>query len=218
MQRQPRQLPSEKLSNRAASPHGHAQWLLFGNRPIRRGPPASSSAMGQKASMRSTPKNGLLQTIGLRQPEEHFDYITPRTSKLQTPEGRRWARTTKVEERGFGSSERGERVEWAGRVPCPVKSITLLVKTVQRQHKAVLPSKPHRLLSRDLRVGISRTAKHHQRSSRSQNPGQVVAVLGWVGQLVHHDKYLQRETRKHNLFMSLVVDSGSCFVNILMLR
>jgi hypothetical protein len=35
---------------------------------------------------------------------------------------------------------------------------------------------------------------------------------------VHHDKYLQRETRKHNLFMSLVVDSGSCFFNILMLR
>lgn len=67
-------------------------------------------------------------------------------------------------------------------------------------------------------VGIFRTAKQHQRSSRSQNPGQVVAVLGWVGQLVHHDKYLQRETRKHNLFMSLVVDSGSCFFNILMLR
>jgi hypothetical protein len=42
--------------------------------------------MGQKASMRSTPKNGPLQTIRLRQPEEHFDYITPRTSKLQTLE------------------------------------------------------------------------------------------------------------------------------------
>ena len=95
---------------------------------------------------------------------------------------------------------------------CPVKSITLLVKTVQRQHKAILPSKPHRVFSRDLRVGIFGTAKHHQWSSRSQNPGQVVAVLGWVGQLVHHDKYLQRETRKHNLFISLVVDSGSCFL------
>ena len=42
--------------------------------------------MGQKASMRSTPKNGPLQTIRLRQPEEHFDYITTRPSKLQTPE------------------------------------------------------------------------------------------------------------------------------------
>ena len=72
---------------------------------------------GSKASMRSTPKNGLLQAIGLRQPEEHFDYITPRTSKLQTPEGRRWARIKKVEGRGFGRSERGERAERAGRVP-----------------------------------------------------------------------------------------------------
>ena len=94
----------------------------------------------------------------------------------------------------------------------------LLVQPVQRPHTAVLPSKPHCLVSLDLRVGVSRTAKQHQRSSRSQNPGQVVAVLGWVGQIVHHDKYLQRETRKHNLFMSLVVDSGSCFFNILMLR
>ena len=54
--------------------------------PSRGGPPASSSAMGQKASMRSTPKKGPLQTIRLRQPEEHFDYITTRPSKLQTPE------------------------------------------------------------------------------------------------------------------------------------
>ena len=119
---------------------------------------------------------------------------------------------------GLGGQRGVRGLRGLGRFHCPVKSITLLVKTVQRQHKAVLPSKPHRLVSRDLRVGISRTAKHHQRSSRSQNPGQVVAVLGWVGQLVHHDKYLQRETRKHNLFMSLVVDSGSYSFNILMLR
>ena len=197
------------MSNRAASPQSHTQWLLFGNRPIRRGPPASSSAMGSPRA--ALPQKGLLQTIGLRQPEEHFDYITPRTSKLQTPEGRRWARTKKVEGRGFGRAQRGERVEKARRFHCPFKSITLLMKTVQRRRRAVLPSKPHCLVSRDLRVGISGAAQQHQRSSRSQDPGQVVAVLGWVGQLMHHDKYLQRETRNHNLFMSLVVDSGSCF-------
>ena len=72
---------------------------------------------GSKSLHAQHSKANLLHTIGLRQPEEHFDYITPRTSKLQTPEGRRWARIKKVEGRGFGRSEKGERAERAGRVP-----------------------------------------------------------------------------------------------------
>ena len=112
---------------------------------------------------------------------------------------------------GLGGHRGVRGLRRLGGFHCPVKSITLLMKTVQRRRRAVLPSKPHCLVSRDLRVGISGAAQQHQRSSRSQDPGQVVAVLGWVGQLMHHDKYLQRETRNHNLFMSLVVDSGSCF-------
>ena len=114
--------------------------------PSRGGPPASSSAMVQKASMRSTPKNGPLQTIGLRQPEEPFDYITPRTSKLQTPEGRRCARIKKVEGRGFGRAERGERAERAGRAPLPVRRITLLgnVGLAERQSRNYKPKKGQR--------------------------------------------------------------------------
>lgn len=168
--------------------------------------------------MRSTPKQtccipsdcGNLKNILITSPQELPNY------KLLRAGGGLGLRRLKGE--GLGGQRRVRGLRGLGGFQCPVKSMTLLVKTVQRRHKAVLPSKPQRLFSRDLRVGISGAAKHHQRSSRSQNPGQVVAVLSWVGELMHHDKYLQRETRKHNLFMSLVVDSGSCFFNILMLR
>ena len=94
----------------------------------------------------------------------------------------------------------------------------MLMKTAQQRCRAVLPSIPHCLVSRAYGVGSFGAANHHQRSSRRQDSCQIVAVLGWVGQLMHHDKYLQRETRKHNLIMSLVVDSGSYFLIILMLR